>query len=449
MSPATSQNSPTAMSASPATYFKRGRAASFRLLSILALFASQNGASAQNPDSSPQKNSRYPSNQTALERQDNPGSLHEKTPFGWNSGFIGAFRGSLDLSFGVKLSPDHTQFRNLILGGSLDLAPSLRARAVIRRREGDRKAFQIDPDELYLEAFNEYRAQSWTASASLKFGNIRSLRTPYPDAISLFDRIPGVSDLSGGPPNDYRNAVLSAELACANGFGLHFSGQARGIDEPIEGRVLEAYGFFRRDFGDGWRFEGRLGAIPKREGAALTSLQPGGDLYIGKRVGEFQVGVFYENKVREREFGGLMLQFRPGAITKAIGKYALDYSRPPDGITAQIPVFHLRVNESRTVRKDDILVGEVRAIRVRRVGDQGFVRDEYEHRLESWGETGSRRLRCVVAEEPWVLEAETFLFPQRDQANAFEKSRLGGERLIQKVTYRYYRKYRRNDPNGI
>lgn len=375
----------------------------------------------------------------------NPMALSEKTPLGWQTGFIGAFRGTFDLSIGVKFSPERIEFRNVIFGGTLDLAPGIRARANFRRREGEAKAFQIDADEMYLEAYNQYRTLNWNASASLRIGAVRYLHTPYPDAISLFDSVPGVSDLYGGRATGYRNAVINAEFAMNNGLGVHFSGHAQQANKNSESGILEAYGFFRSDFGDGWRFEGRLGAIPVRDISPKATSQAGGDLYLGRRVGEFQIGLLYENGQNERAFGGLMFQFTPGRVTKAIGKVSLDYSRPPDGITAQIPLLHFRLNESRFVRRDDILVGEVRSVRVRTVGEQGFVRNEYEHRLESWGETGSPRLHCVALEEPWYLQNETFLFPQRGELQKYEKSRIGGEQFVQRVTYRFYRPYKRRD----
>ena len=120
-----------------------------------------------------------------------------------------------------------------------------------------------------------------------------------------------------------------------------------------------------------------------REISPKATSQTGDDLYLGRRVGEFQIGLLYENGQNERAFGGLMFQFSPGKTTKAIRKVSLDYSHPPDGITAQIPLLHFRLNESRFVRRGDILVDEVRSVRVRTVGEQGFARNEYEHRLES------------------------------------------------------------------
>ncbi len=64
-----------------------------------------------------------------------------------------------------------------------------------------------------------------------------------------------------------------------NGLGVHFSGHAQQANKNSESGVLEAYGFFRSDFGDGWRFEGRLGAIPVRDNLPESNFASWGDLF--------------------------------------------------------------------------------------------------------------------------------------------------------------------------
>ncbi len=103
--------------------FNREVASSFRLVMILGLsaFVSSNALS-QESASPPVEKSAQQSNSVdrkpTEERLVNPVALSEKTPLGWQTGFIGAFRGTFDLSIGVKFSPEHTQFRNLIFGGT-------------------------------------------------------------------------------------------------------------------------------------------------------------------------------------------------------------------------------------------------------------------------------------------------------------------------------------------
>ena len=411
-------------------------------LSAIALAAIVCGpALAQAPgrgNNEPKKSTPLPET-TTQERLVNPAGLTEASPFGWHTDFIGPFRGVFDASFGVKVWPDRFNLRSLMFGGTVDLAPGLRVRANVRRREGEVKAFQVDPDEYYVEAYNQYRAHTWSAAASLRIGHIRYLHFPYPDAIAQFDQVPGYRDLFGGVPTDYRDAVLAAEASTNGGWGLHVSGRAQAVDAPLAAVLMEAYGFYRRDIGHGWHLEGRLGALAVRHEPLGRGAEPGGNVYVGKQIGEFNVGVLYENKRSEHEYSGLMVQFRPGPVTRALGKVSFDYSRNPEGFTAQIPLLHLRLNESRFVRSRDVLVGEVRAVRIRTLWQQGYVRNEYEHRLESWGETGDPRLHCVVTEESWYLQTEALVSPHLVPDARWERDRQGPGQFVQRVTYRYYR----------
>jgi len=397
-------------------------------------------ATAQSPASSqtPKKTTPLPST-TTQEPLVNPTGLTEPLRYGWHPDYIGPMRGVLDASFGVKVWPDRFNFRNLIFGGAIDLAPGIRGRANFRRHEGEEKAFQVDSDEIYVEGYNQYRGRTWSGGASVRLGHVRYLHFPYPDAISQFDQVTGVKDLFGGPPTDYRDAVLVAEASNYSGWGIHVSGRAQFFDDTPGAVLMEAYGFYRSDFGRGWHVEGRLGQIAVRSEPLGQRGQPGGDVYIGRQVGEFNVGLLYENKRSEHEFSGIMVQFRPGPVTRALGHVSLDYSRTPEGISAQIPLLHLRLNESRFVRSRDILVGEVRAVRIRTLWQQGFVRNEYEHRLESWGDTGDPRLHCVVTEEPWYLQTEALVSPHLVPDQRWERDRQGPAQFVQRVTYRYYR----------
>ena len=212
--------------------------------------------------------------------------------------------------------------------------------------------------------------------------------------------------------------------------------------------MIEAYGFYRSDFGRGWHAEWRAGDLAVRVPPLGRAAQPGVDLYLGKQLGEFNIGLLYENKRMEHEYTGIAIQFRPGPVTKALGRYSADYSRHPEGFSVQIPLLHLRLNESRFVRSGDILVGEVRAVRIRTLWVQGFIRNQYEHRLESWGDTTDPRLRCVVTEEPWYLQTEALVSPHFAPDNAWFRDREGPGQFVQRVTYRFYREGRGKREEG-
>jgi hypothetical protein len=420
-----------------------GTSRCLRCLSVASflLLASTVFAQTSALDQSPPRASTQLPRTTTQERLVNPVGLAEPPKYGWHTDFIGPLRGDFDLSFGVKFWPDRFYLRNLILGGTVDLLPGIRARAVIRRREGEQKFFQVDSDEIYLEAYQQYRAPSWNAGVQLRVGHVRYLHFPYPDAISQFDQVPGISDLTSNVETDYRSVILQGEAALNSGWGLHWAGLAQGFegDPHVVGRVVEAYGFYRSDFGRGWHAEGRAGWLGVRQEPLGRSAQPGLNVYLGKQLGEFNVGVLYERKRTEREYSGLMVQFRPGPVTRALGHVSFDYSRRPEGFTVQIPLWHGRLNESRFVRSGDVLVGEVRAVRVRTLWQQGFVRNQYEHRLASWGETGDAKLHCVVTEEPWYLQTEALVSPHLIPDARWERDRQGPGQFVQRVTYRFYR----------
>ncbi len=378
---------------------------------------------------------------TTLERMVNPRGLSEAAPLGWRTDSIGAGRGVFDASIGIKLWTNRFDIRSLLFGGTYEVAPGIRARANFRRREGTERAFEVYPDEVYLEGYNQYRAPNWQASGSLRFGHIRYLHVPYPDAIAQFDQVPGYFDLLNGSVTDYRSLVFVGETAANSGFGFHTSARVGGLldDGPVLARLMEAYLFYRHDFGRGWRFETRLGEVALRREPLGRGAQPGGDLYLGKQLGEFNLGLLYENKRSEHEYAGIMVQFRPGSVTRALGRYSVDYSRLPEGFTAQIPLIHTRLRESRFVRDGDVLVGEVRAVRIRTLWQQGYMRNEYEHRLESWGDTSDPRLRCAVVEEPWYLQTEALVSQHLTPDARWERDRQGPGQYVQRVTYRFYR----------
>ena len=416
-----------------------------RILAPLTLLACLSAAPARAQDAAPTPTPLPPTTMTQ-ERLVNPTGLSEPPKLGWHTDGIGALRGDFDLSFGVKFWPGRFDFRNLIFGGTVELAPGIRVRGQFRRREGEKQAFQIDADEIYLEGYQKYRARNWQAGADLRIGHVRYLHFPYPDAISQFDIPAGIDDLYGRSETDYRSVVFQTEAALNSGFGAHFGGELRGLDDSDpSGRILETYGFYRGDFGRGWHLEGRGGLLAPRTLPVGRNATAGGALYLGKQIGEFNVGLLYENKREDGEYSGIMIQFRPGPVTRALGRYTVDYSRRPEGFTAQIPLWHGRLNESRFVRPDDILVGEVRAVRIRTVFLQGFQRNQYEHHLESWGETTDSKLHCVVTEEPWYLEAEALVSHHLIPDASWERDRMGPGQYVQRVTYRYYRPKPRPD----
>jgi hypothetical protein len=378
---------------------------------------------------------------TTLEPEINPRGLMEPPHYGWHTDFIGPWRGYFDLSIGVKAWSDRFTFQNLIFGGFVDLLPGLRARLEFRKRDNNKFA-QVIPDEFYLEAYDRYRGHHIEGGVSLRIGHVRYLHFPFPDAIALFDTVPDNRDLYiSHAESDYRSIVLEGEVASYGGWGAHWTGRAAGFspgDNP-KGTVIEAYAFYRTHFGNGWRFETRAGDLAVRRYPVGQPGEPGYNVYLGKQIGEFNVGLFYEHKRSEHDFTGVAVQFRPGPVTRVFGRYDIDYSRRPEGITAQIPLLHLRLNEHKQPRHGDVLVGQVRAVRIRTLDVQGLVRNEYEFRLESWGQTSGPEVRCVVREEPWYLQAEALVSPHTSLDSRWFHDRAGPGQYVQVVTYDFFK----------
>ena len=382
---------------------------------------------------------------TTQESQVNKTGLAEPSPFGWNPRFIGAWRGDFDLSLGLKVWSNQFAFRNLNLSGTVDIAPGLRLRGQIRRREGETQFLVPEADEAYLELFNHFRAPNLNADYSLKLGRSRYLHFPYPDAISQFDLPTSITDFGGQGITDFRDLLFQSEAALHSGWGVHGGALATFWGGRPRFNVVEGYGFYRGDFGRGWHFESRLGLLQVRELPYGRAGEFGGNAYLGKQIGEFNVGLLYENKRSEAQYTGIMIQFRPGPVTRALGKVTFDYSRDPEGFTFQFPIWHGRLNQSRFVRSGDILVGEVRAVRIRTLFPQGYPRNQYEHRVASWGDTADSKLHCVVQEEPWYLQTEALISPHLSPDAVWERDRQGPAQYVQRVTYRFYRPFRRRD----
>ncbi len=377
---------------------------------------------------------------TTQEAQVNPIGLLRPPPYGWHTGFLGPFRGVFDASIGVKVWPTRFQLDNFVFGGTLDILPGIRARLGFRRREGSR-LLKIDLDEFYLEAYDNYRGKTLDGAVSLRFGHVRYLHVPYPDAIAIFDPQFGNQDQYSPVVTDYRTLLLEGDVALHNGLGAHWTGRTAdpGGSEGLHAMVLDAYAYYRLNFNPGWHFELHAGDLAVREFSQLRPGQPGVNVYLGKQLGEFNVGLFYEHKSAEPDFTGISVQFRPTRITRFLGKYTVDYSRHPDGFTAQIPLLHYRLNEHTRPPSNGVLVGQIRAVRIRTVDANGFERNQYEHRLEQWGQTGRHGLICVVKSDPWYLQAEALYSPHTSLDSRWLHDRAGPGQYAQRVTYSYYR----------
>ena len=368
---------------------------------------------------------------------------NEKTPpRGWFLPSVGAGVGNWSASVGLFASSDGTKAQNLQLRGDVDLAPGLRAHAVVRSNREMQTLRGIRPrlDEGYIEAYGFHHSSAGVLSGSLRVGATRYLRFPYPDAISMFDQVPDVSDLNGGTETGYNGSLLVLDYAHPSGLGAHFTGANWGFGREGGSDTLERYGYYGA--GRSLRFEVRAGRLPVRL-EPLGASEKGYDVYLGANIKSYSVGLLYEKLDHQPAYTGIIVKFAPTRITRALGKVAFDYTRNPQGFAAQIPFASGKIGRvSRAAPANGKLVGEIKAERFRTYWQNGQVRNYYEHRISSSGGTGAPGLSVVVEEEPWTLNYEALVSPHvfgEDGWKAWERDRRGPAHITQKVTYKFYR----------
>ena len=386
----------------------------------------------------------------------------------WHFPSIGFGNGRWHLSVGAHFWKDHFDLRNLQLGVDMDLEKGLRLHGLFRSN-GERdtlKGFSPRADELFLEAFGFRTGREGILSVSMKAGRVRYLRFPYPDAISLFDQVPGVGDLEGREPTGYSGLIATLDYAHRSGLGLHGTYIDWGFDVDRPSGWAEAYLYYRRDAGP-WHFEARFGELAVRP-EPLGRTAEGYSLFAGKTFENGNsVGFLYEDCSGQDAYTGIVVSFTPGETTRWMGETAFDYTRSPTGHAMQIPLLSGTIG--KVIRADAqtspvftgvfmergqggwleaekwVLVGEVKAERIRTYWQNGQVRNFYEHRIFSWGTTDEKGLRVVMVEEPWHLQLEALVSPHTDfwsweDLEEWERDRQGPAQLRQKVTYRFYRK---------
>ena len=285
---------------------------------------------------------------------------HESLPF------LGSGRGHWDTSVGVFFWRDEFHLRNLQVRGDIDLAPGLRWHGVVRsnRELDDLKKWAPNFDEHYIEAFGFQEGSAGVLSASLRVGTVRYLHFPYPDAIAVFDQVPGVSDLNNGAKTGYSGGVLTLDYSGKAGWGLHASGIRWGFGRDGGTQLMEGYAFYRRDFGK-VHFETHLGELAVRP-EPLGRREQGVNVFMGFPCKGYTVGFLYEKLRNQPMYTGIQLTFPRNRTTEALGRVAFDYDRSPEGFAMQVPIAAGNIGGLRTqVPANGVLVGEVKAERIR------------------------------------------------------------------------------------
>ncbi|HRW79132.1 MAG TPA: hypothetical protein P5207_10775, partial [Candidatus Sabulitectum sp.] len=300
-------------------------------------------------------------------------------------------------------------------------------------------------------------------SLSIKAGRSRYLRFPYPDAISTFDQVPGVEDLSGGDETGYSGLICTADYAHSSGFGLHgvWIDWGFGVDRPAE--WAERFVYYRRS-SQPWHFEARYGDLPLRS-LPIGRTGEGYSVFAGRDMGGWSAGLLYEDVSGQETYTGIVITFAKNSASARAGALAFDYTRSPQGFAVQVPLLSGTIGGIR--RMDSgmepfftgvlmssggrgflepeglVLVGEVTAERIRTYWQNGQVRNWYEHRLSSWGRTSGHDIVTVMVEDPWYLQLEALVSPHTtfsswEALQEWERDRMGPAQLSQKVVYRFY-----------
>ncbi len=341
------------------------------------------------------------------------------------------------MSFGAFMWPDKLYLRNLHLQADMDLIPGTRAHAIVRSNREFNRLDKFEPywDEAYLESFGSL---DWGGllSANLKAGRVRYLRFPYPDNLSIFDQVPSVSDLKGASEfTGYEGPLFTLDYAHGTGLGWHFV--------SLREQRIENYGRYLGEAGP-FVFEGRAGELQIRP-EPLGRSAPGYNLFAGARGLGFQVGLMYERLQGQPIYTGVMVGFASNWLTQWAGNVGADYARSPQGVAVHLTPLKGTIGFEREAPRGAELVGEVTAERIRTYWQNSQIRNFYEHRLSSWGETTDPSLIAVAEEESWYLQAEALVSPNNsfqswDDLVRWEKQRQGPAQLSQKVRYKFYRR---------
>lgn len=359
--------------------------------------------------------------------------------------------GHWEASLGFHVWSDHSVARNLQLRSLVYVLPGIRLFSVLRSNSSFDSIENFSPvfDELFLEMSRFYQTDSSLFSLSLKTGIMRYLRFPYPDRISEFDQVPGVSDIRLGKENGYRGLLLSSEYELntgdVGGFGVHWTYLHRLFSDFKLSGSLEEYGFYRYR-GDFFHTEIRAGRLLQRPEPQLEP-KKGFNAYFGVFYAGFEAGVLYEVLADNEVYTGVLVEFTDNPINTLLGSIHFDYTRSPQGFGAQLPFSsgHFGVVlESELDRSELELQGEMVVERVITYWQNGQGRNFYEHILSMTGNTMDQDCIVSIEEWPWYLKIESLVSPHNsfqswDDLVLWEKKRQGPAQLAQKVRYRYYK----------
>ncbi|SJZ46614.1 hypothetical protein [Selenihalanaerobacter shriftii] len=365
---------------------------------------------------------------------------------GWWFPYVGRYNGEWEASVGAHFWNDHFDLRNLQLRANIDLAPGLRTNMVLRSNDDFKGVDEFDPkfDELYLEGYGFHYGDLGKLSASLKVGNMRYLRFPYPDLISTFDQVPGTEDLRfDDAETGYKGEMITLEYESKYGLGYHFTGINWDFGDRDGSNQIENYLFYRDKLGK-LDLEIRGGELQQRP-YPLGRSGLGHSIYLGGNWQGYKAGVLYEDLEDNPTYTGIMVKFAFSKITEFLGKVRFDYTRSPEGLVAHLPLLKGKIGDLKEeVPQGATLVGEVKAERVMTYWQNGQARNFYEHRISHWGDTNADDTVIVMKKKPWYLKLEALVSPNAsisgwNDLEEWEDDRQGPAQLTRLITYQFYK----------
>ncbi len=352
--------------------------------------------------------------------------------------------GHWNISCGIHLWENYSVLRNLQLTSLIYFPKNIRFNSVIRSNNSFNSIENVAPqfDEGYLQWQSFKKSKKLNFANSLKIGQLRYLRFPEPDIISMFDQVPGTEDQLFGIQTAYRGVMLNQEITYKS-YGTHTS-LLQWIGSEQKGlNLIEGYLFYRK-YLKIIDIEARIGQLAERV-APLGKGSLGYSLYLGLKHYDLKAGLLYEFLESEAVRTGILVQFNQNPINKLLGKLRTDYTRSPEGIGFQPTLLKGKIGIVKKVPNNYKKVGEVITEQIITYWQNGQGRNFYEHILEKKGQTEGKNLLIKIEEKEQYLKIESLVsrhnsFKNWDDLVEWEKKRQGPAQLNKTVIYTYYEK---------
>lgn len=352
--------------------------------------------------------------------------------------------GHWDVSIGAHFWYDHFKFRNMQFRNITYISNNLRLTNVIRSNAEMDSIKTIAPkiDESFLQWFNTKTTTHSQLDSSLKIGEMRYLRFPKPDLISLFDQVPGIEDLQNKFQTSYRGILINQEIVMHKKWGYHYSFMTWLFSHYTGSNFIESYLFYKNNHSN-INIELRVGYLARRI-APLGLSSFGYSGYIGLSYLKMKAGVLYEYLQEEGIRTGILVEFNKNPINQLLGKIRADYTRSPEGFGLQPTLLKGTYGATEHIPKNAIQIGQRIVEQTTTYWQNGQGRNFYEHILHEEGITSGKNILIHIEEKPYYLKIESLVslynkFQTWDDLVEWEKNRQGPAQISKIIIYKYYK----------